>query len=157
VDVFCYTLIGSSGHRKFKAAIFQTPTTLRSSNSAILPCRQLRDLSLDIAEPLWMPWRVQFRTTKDEYMCDTSMVERRPLKEIVYDDNDDNNTTDAIATASPKPRRNAPAMTAMESKNPEIKRQRNVFFEDADIVEFEPTIYTTTVTSGGVPVRGATI
>ncbi|CAK4675876.1 hypothetical protein LEN26_006801 [Aphanomyces euteiches] len=34
----------------------------------------------------------------------------------------------------------------------ELKRVRNVVFEGADIVEFEPTIYTTTVTSGGVPV-----
>ncbi|EQC26608.1 hypothetical protein SDRG_15548 [Saprolegnia diclina VS20] len=34
----------------------------------------------------------------------------------------------------------------------ELKRTRSVGFEGADIVEFEPTIFTTTVTSGGVPV-----
>ncbi|EEY60341.1 uncharacterized protein PITG_12747 [Phytophthora infestans T30-4] len=32
------------------------------------------------------------------------------------------------------------------------KKRRRVFFECADIVEFEPTVYTTSVTSGGVPV-----
>ncbi|CAH0477509.1 unnamed protein product [Peronospora belbahrii] len=32
------------------------------------------------------------------------------------------------------------------------KKRRRVSFECADIVEFEPTIYTTSVTSGGVPV-----
>jgi hypothetical protein len=31
------------------------------------------------------------------------------------------------------------------------KRTRNVFFEAAEIVEFEPTVFTTSVTSGGVP------
>ncbi|RLN50041.1 hypothetical protein BBJ29_002759 [Phytophthora kernoviae] len=32
------------------------------------------------------------------------------------------------------------------------KKRRRVVFECADIVEFEPTVYTTSVTSGGVPV-----
>ncbi|GMF15403.1 unnamed protein product [Phytophthora lilii] len=32
------------------------------------------------------------------------------------------------------------------------KKRRRVSFECADIVEFEPTVYTTSVTSGGVPV-----
>ncbi|KAI9917762.1 hypothetical protein PsorP6_013352 [Peronosclerospora sorghi] len=32
------------------------------------------------------------------------------------------------------------------------KKRRCVYFECAEIVEFEPTIYTTSVTSGGVPV-----
>ncbi|KAG7396982.1 hypothetical protein PHYBOEH_001495 [Phytophthora boehmeriae] len=32
------------------------------------------------------------------------------------------------------------------------KKRRRVVFESADIVEFEPTVYTTSVTSGGVPV-----
>ncbi|CAI5723221.1 unnamed protein product [Hyaloperonospora brassicae] len=31
-------------------------------------------------------------------------------------------------------------------------KRRRVFFECADIVEFEPTVYTTSITSGGVPV-----
>lgn len=39
----------------------------------------------------------------------------------------------------------------MEKKK-ELKRTRSVGFEGAEIVEFEPTIFTTTVTSGGVPV-----
>lgn len=33
------------------------------------------------------------------------------------------------------------------------KKRPRVSFEAADIVEFEPTLYTTTVTSGGIPVR----
>ncbi|CAI5721017.1 hypothetical protein KXD40_006006 [Peronospora effusa] len=33
-----------------------------------------------------------------------------------------------------------------------MKKRRRVFFECADIVEFEPTVYTTSITSGGVPV-----
>lgn len=32
------------------------------------------------------------------------------------------------------------------------KKRRRVAFEMADIVEFEPTVFTTTVTSGGIPV-----
>ncbi|ETM01348.1 hypothetical protein L917_02060 [Phytophthora nicotianae] len=40
---------------------------------------------------------------------------------------------------------------AMGEQRPNKKRRR-VSFECADIVEFEPTVYTTTVTSGGVPV-----
>lgn len=34
-----------------------------------------------------------------------------------------------------------------------VKKRRRVAFEAADIVEFEPTAFTTTVTSGGIPVR----
>ncbi|RLN26728.1 hypothetical protein BBJ28_00006777 [Nothophytophthora sp. Chile5] len=41
--------------------------------------------------------------------------------------------------------------SAMPPEPRPIKKRRRVSFEAADIVEFEPTIYTTTVTSGGIP------
>ncbi|KAF0700559.1 Aste57867_8895 [Aphanomyces stellatus] len=50
-----------------------------------------------------------------------------------------------LTTKSPK------HAECVEPKN-DLKRTRSVMFEGADIVEFEPTIFTTTVTSGGVPV-----
>lgn len=40
---------------------------------------------------------------------------------------------------------------ALDEHRP-TKKRRRVSFECADIVEFEPTVYTTSVTSGGVPV-----
>ena len=40
------------------------------------------------------------------------------------------------------------AATELRPRN----KRRRVFFECADIVEFEPTVYTTSITSGGVPV-----
>lgn len=48
------------------------------------------------------------------------------------------------------------AKSAMMSgvTEPRYKKRPRVSFESADIVEFEPTLYTTTVTSGGIPVRG---
>lgn len=50
-----------------------------------------------------------------------------------------------------------PARLAKRAASPELqrlkKKRRRVAFEAADIVEFEPTIFTTTVTSGGIPVR----
>ncbi|KAL3656963.1 hypothetical protein V7S43_018167 [Phytophthora oleae] len=58
-------------------------------------------------------------------------------------DNDDenverraNSVSDEMATSEQRPN----------------KKRRRVSFESADIVEFEPTVYTTSVTSGGVPV-----
>jgi len=48
-------------------------------------------------------------------------------------------------------RANASVADDDAATRPNKKRQR-VFFECADIVEFEPTVYTTSVTSGGVPV-----
>ncbi|OQR87732.1 hypothetical protein ACHHYP_08078 [Achlya hypogyna] len=48
--------------------------------------------------------------------------------------------------------RSAPVTKVTEQSKKELKRTRSVGFEGADIVEFEPTIFTTTVTSGGVPV-----
>jgi len=44
------------------------------------------------------------------------------------------------------------SMNDMKTNEENKKRKRSVVFENAEIVEFEPTIYTTTVTSGGVPV-----
>uniref|UniRef100_K3XB67 Uncharacterized protein n=1 Tax=Globisporangium ultimum (strain ATCC 200006 / CBS 805.95 / DAOM BR144) TaxID=431595 RepID=K3XB67_GLOUD len=41
---------------------------------------------------------------------------------------------------------------AATSSEPRHKKRPRVSFDRADIVEFEPTIYTTTVTSGGIPV-----
>ncbi|ETV94930.1 hypothetical protein H310_11576 [Aphanomyces invadans] len=46
----------------------------------------------------------------------------------------------------------SPNHAAFVDPKKELKRVRSVGFEGADIVEFEPTIFTTTVTSGGVPV-----
>ncbi|TYZ57289.1 hypothetical protein PybrP1_007553 [[Pythium] brassicae (nom. inval.)] len=42
--------------------------------------------------------------------------------------------------------------TASAVTEPRYKKRPRVSFESADIVEFEPTLYTTTVTSGGIPV-----
>lgn len=64
-------------------------------------------------------------------------VEPEPEAE---DENDDENVArkanGALDTADQRPN----------------KKRRRVSFECADIVEFEPTVYTTSVTSGGVPV-----
>lgn len=46
----------------------------------------------------------------------------------------------------------AAALVASELR---YKKRPRVFFECADIVEFESTIYTTTVTLGGIPVSAS--
>ncbi|DAZ99173.1 TPA: hypothetical protein N0F65_008206 [Lagenidium giganteum] len=66
-------------------------------------------------------------------------------------------TSDAVSgeNASSSPTESTkPTDSVIQSKQtPTLKKKRSrVVFEAAEIVEFEPTIYTTSVTSGGVPV-----
>lgn len=55
------------------------------------------------------------------------------------------------ATAQQQPLRHAKRAASPELQRAKKKRRR-VAFEAADIVEFEPTVFTTSVTSGGIPV-----
>ncbi|ETV79976.1 hypothetical protein H257_07172 [Aphanomyces astaci] len=61
---------------------------------------------------------------------------------------------DLLGPVSPVDRLTAksPKHATFVDPKKDLKRVRSVGFEGADIVEFEPTIFTTTVTSGGVPV-----
>lgn len=63
-----------------------------------------------------------------------------PREEVREQDSEwrDEGVTDERISADTKPQSN--------------QKRRRVSFECADIVEFEPTVYTTSVTSGGVPV-----
>ncbi|RHY07514.1 hypothetical protein DYB36_003789 [Aphanomyces astaci] len=60
---------------------------------------------------------------------------------------------DLLGPVSPVDRLTAksPKHATFVDPKKDLKRVRSVGFEGADIVEFEPTIFTTTVTSGGVP------
>ncbi|KAJ0401770.1 hypothetical protein ATCC90586_000351 [Pythium insidiosum] len=63
----------------------------------------------------------------------------------------DNLENESNNNASPA----APAVRFLTTRSPSKrlnKKRRRVAFEAAEIVEFEPTVYTTTVTSGGIPI-----
>ncbi|KAE9037100.1 hypothetical protein PR003_g6751 [Phytophthora rubi] len=67
----------------------------------------------------------------------------------VEDDDEDQEEEDSNDDENVERRANGVSDEMQERPN---KKRRRVSFECADIVEFEPTVYTTSVTSGGVPV-----